>query len=129
MEPPGRVSVYRKAAESAIGTFVILFGANTIGDYMQIKDQYPTAWSITNMLVLFIFSLSHNFYRNPPWPRQASNGKVETAENGKSSSVLKFIENYFVFTAAQCLISLGLAVLLGSGSRTLNSSSMAFHLQ
>ncbi|KAJ5592174.1 hypothetical protein N7537_009078 [Penicillium hordei] len=76
MEPPGRVSVYRKAAESAIGTFVILFGANTIGDYMQIKDQYPTAWSITNMLVL-----------NPPWPRQASNGKVETAENGKSSSV------------------------------------------
>lgn len=87
MEPPGSASVYRKAAESAIGTFVILFGANEIDDYMKIKDQYPTAWSIANMLVLFIFFLSHSFYRNPRWPRESRKGKVEVAENDKSSSV------------------------------------------
>lgn len=87
MEPAGGASVYRQAAERAIGTFVIIFGANEIDDYMQIKDQYPTAWSIANMLVLFIFSLSHSFYRNPPRPREASKGKIEAAENEKSSSV------------------------------------------
>lgn len=87
MEPSGSASVYRKAAESAIGTFVILFGANKIDDYMEIKDQYPTAWSIANMLVLFIFFLSHGFYRNPPWPRESCKGRVEAAENEKSSSV------------------------------------------
>ncbi|KAJ5192150.1 hypothetical protein N7449_008292 [Penicillium cf. viridicatum] len=87
MEPPSSASVNRKAAESAIGIFVILFGANKIDDYMQIKDQYPTTWSIANILVLFIFSLSHNFYGNPPWPREPRDGQVEAAENEKSSSV------------------------------------------
>ncbi|KAJ5921884.1 hypothetical protein N7516_009587 [Penicillium verrucosum] len=76
MEPPSSASVYRKAAESAIGTFVILFGANEIDDYMKIKDQYPTAWSTANMLVL-----------NPRWPRESCKGKVEAAESEKSSSV------------------------------------------
>lgn len=87
MEPRSTASVYRTDAESAIGTFVILFGANKIDDYMQIKDQYPTTWSIANMLVLFIFSLSHRLYRNPPWLREPRNGQVEAAENEKSSSV------------------------------------------
>ncbi|KAJ5530396.1 hypothetical protein N7527_003789 [Penicillium freii] len=76
MEPRGSASVYRKAAESAIGTFVILFGANEIDHYMQIKDQYPTAWSMANMLVL-----------NPPRPRESCKAQVEAAENEKSSSV------------------------------------------
>ncbi|KAF4771621.1 hypothetical protein N7455_007736 [Penicillium solitum] len=76
MEPAGGASVYRQAAERAIGTFVIIFGANEIDDYMQIKDRYPTAWSIANMLVL-----------NPPRPREACKGQVEAGENEKSSSV------------------------------------------
>lgn len=87
MEPPAGASVSRQAAERAIGTFVILFGANKIDDYVQIKDQYPTVWNIANMLVLFIFFLSHSFYRNAPKPGEACKGQVEAAENEKSSSV------------------------------------------
>lgn len=87
MESAGGASVYRQPTERAIGTLVIVFGANKIDDYMQTKDQYRTAWSIANMLVLFIFSLSHSFYRNPPRPREASKGTVEAAENEKGSSV------------------------------------------
>ncbi|CAI7567892.1 unnamed protein product [Penicillium discolor] len=76
MESAGGASVYRQPTERAIGTLVIVFGANKIDDYMQTKDQYRTAWSIANMLVL-----------NPPRPREASKGTVEAAENEKSSSV------------------------------------------
>lgn len=62
MSPPGCASIYRKVAESAIGSSVILFIVNEIEDYMAIKDQYLTASSIANMLVLFVFFLSHSVY-------------------------------------------------------------------
>lgn len=59
MSPPTSLSLWRKCVERAIGTFVVIFSTRVIGAYMGIKDQYPTAWKIANMLILFAFALWH----------------------------------------------------------------------
>jgi hypothetical protein len=85
MSPPTSLSLWRKCVERAIGTFVVIFSTSVIGDYMGIKDQYPTAWKIANMLILFAFSLWHTFHRDPPRARESRTGQV-AMENEKISS-------------------------------------------
>ena len=85
MSPPTSPSLWRKCVERAIGTFVVIFSTSVSGDYMGIKDQYPTAWKIANMLILFAFSLWHTFHRDPPRARESRTGQV-AMESEKISS-------------------------------------------
>lgn len=65
---------------------MVIFSTRVIGAYMGIKDQYPTAWKIANMLILFAFALWHTLYRDPPRARESRTGQVEAMDNENSSS-------------------------------------------